>query len=70
VNGRASVATPEDGDAVPLAQETDTLTGAALSGTKSFATMNEVEFSELVIVQDGVPPTVITTRAQFSWFAV
>lgn len=55
---------------MPLAQDTDTLTGAALFGTKSLATMNEVEFREFVIVQEGVPPTVTTTSAQFSWLAV
>jgi hypothetical protein len=70
VNGSASDATPDDGDAVPLAQVTLTLTGAALFGTKSFDTTNVAVFSEFTMVHDGAPPTSISTRAQFVWFAV
>ena len=55
---------------VPLVQEMLTLTVAALFGTKSLTTVNVAEFCVFVIVQDGVPPTLIDTLAQPDWFAV
>jgi hypothetical protein len=70
VKGSASDATPDAGEGVPLAQETVTLTGAGLSGWKSFETTNDLELSELTIVQDGVPPGVTSTSAQFVWLSL
>jgi hypothetical protein len=70
VKGNASEAIPDAGLGVPLAQETLTLTGAALSGWKSFETTKDAEFRELTIVQEGVPPWTTRTSAQFVWLAV
>jgi len=70
VNGTASDAEPDAGEGVPLVQDTLTLTDAPLFGTKSLFTVNVALFSVLVIVHEGVPPTVIATFTQFAWFAV
>jgi hypothetical protein len=51
VAGVASDALAEAGEAVPLAQESDTVTEAALFGTKSLLTLNVALFSVFVIVQ-------------------
>jgi hypothetical protein len=67
VNGVASEAAPEAGEGVPLVQLTLTLTlPLGLWGTKSLATVSVADRSVLVIVQEGVPPTVIGTPAQLS----
>ena len=67
VNGVASDAVPEAGEGVPLVQVTLTLTlPLGLSGTKSFSTVSVADRSVLVIVQEGVPPTVMATPAQLS----
>ena len=70
VKGVASEAVPLDGVAVPLVQETLTLTLAALFGTKSLTTVNAPVFRLFTIVQEDEPPTLIATLAQFDWSAV
>jgi hypothetical protein len=52
VAGVVSEALAEAGEAVPLAQESDTVTEAALFGTKSLLTSKVALFSVLTIVQD------------------
>ena len=70
VNGVASLAEPLAGEGVPLVQVTLTGTLAPSFGTKSLFTVRVALLSVLVIVQDGVPPTVIATLAHPAWFAV
>jgi hypothetical protein len=69
-NGVASEAEPLAGEGVPLVQLTLTETLAPLFGTKSLITVNVPAFSVFVIVQEGVPPTLIATPAQPAWLAV
>ena len=68
-NGVASDAEPDDGVAVPLAQETLTETDAPLFGTKSLFTWKVFVFRLLVIVQEWLPPTEIATPAHGAWLA-
>ena len=58
---------PLAGDGVPpLVQLTETVTDAELLSEKFLCTLRVALFRVLVIVQDGVPPTVIVTPAQLS----
>jgi hypothetical protein len=50
----------------PLVQETETVTEAPLLSEKTLLTVRVALFSVFVIVQEGVPPTVIGTPAQLS----
>jgi hypothetical protein len=68
--GVASEALADAGLAVPLAQESETVTLAALLGTKSLFTVNVSVFSVLIIVQFAVPPSLIATLTHAPWFAV
>jgi hypothetical protein len=70
VNGVASEAVPDDGTAVPEAQETLTLTDAPSSGRKSLFTVKEALLWTLMIVQEALPPIVISTAAQPAWTSV
>jgi hypothetical protein len=70
VNGVASEAEPEAGDAVPLVHVMLTGTDAPLFGTKSLFTVRVASFSILVIVQETPPPFERTTPAQPAWLAV
>ena len=70
VAGLASEADALAGAGVPLEHESETVTEAALLGTKSFDTVNVAELSVLVIVQEEEPPTEIDTLAQLAWLAV
>jgi hypothetical protein len=70
VNGVASDALPDAGEGVPLAQDTLTETEPPAFGWKSLITVNVSWFRVFVIVQEGVPPTVIATVAHGTWFAV
>jgi hypothetical protein len=55
------------GDGVPpLVQVTETVTDAELLSEKVLWTTRVALFSVLVIVQEGVPPTVMATPAQLS----
>ena len=69
-NGVASEAEPLAGEGVPLVQLTLTGTLAALFGMKSLFTVSVALLSVLVIVQLGVPPTLIATLAHGAWLAV
>jgi hypothetical protein len=70
-NGVASDAEPEVGEGAPLfVQVTLTDTDAPLFGMKSLLTVKVALFSMLVIVQEWLPPTAITTLAQLTWLAV
>jgi hypothetical protein len=55
---------------VPLVQVSETLTVAALSGTKSLLTVKVAEVCVFVIVHEGVPPLVIVTFWQEASFFV
>jgi hypothetical protein len=68
-NGVASDADPDDGVAVPLAQETLTETDAPLFGTKSLFTWKVSVFRLFVIVQEWLPLTAIATPAHGAWLA-
>jgi hypothetical protein len=68
--GTASEAGAVAGVTAPLVQERLTVTEAALFGTKSLLTMKNALFSVFVIVQEGLPPGLIATPAQFAWLAV
>ena len=70
MNGVASDAEPLAGTGVPLEQVTLTGTDAPEFGTKSLFTVSVALFRVLVIVQDGVPPTVSATLAHGVWLAV
>jgi hypothetical protein len=70
LNGVASDATPDDGVAVPLAQETLTFTVARLFGTKSLLTMKDCGTWVLTIVHECEPPFVMATLAQSVWLAL
>jgi hypothetical protein len=50
----------------PFVQLTDTVTEAELLSEKFLLTVRVAPLSVLVIVQEGVPPTVIGTLAQLS----
>ncbi len=52
VAGEASEALAEAGEAVPEVQERETVTEAALLGTKSLLTLKEAELRVLVMVQE------------------
>jgi hypothetical protein len=68
--GTASEARAVAGVTVPLVQERLTVTEAALFGTKSLLTTKNALFCVFVIVQEALPPGLITTPAQFVWLAV
>jgi hypothetical protein len=58
---------PLDGAGVPpFVQLTETVTEAELLSEKILLTVSVALFRVLVIVQEGVPPTVIGTLAQLS----
>jgi hypothetical protein len=68
--GVASVALADAGDAVPLAQERETVTDAPLLSEKSLLTVKAAVFRVLMIVQVAAPPSVIAMPAQPAWLAV
>jgi hypothetical protein len=53
---------------LPLVHSSETLTVAALFGEKSLLTVNVAPLSVFVIVQDGVPPSLIDTVWQLDSF--
>jgi hypothetical protein len=62
--GDASEAFWGEESTLPVVHVTETLTVAALFGTKSLLTVNVAPLSVFVIVQDGVPPSLIATLWQ------
>ena len=65
--GVAWLTGPLAGDGVPpLVQLTEMVTDAKLLSEKFLWTVSVALFRVLVIVQEGVPPTVIATLAQLS----
>jgi len=68
--GEASLADALAGVTTPVSQVRETVTEAALSGTKSLRTENVSTLRVLVIVQLALPPSTIATLAQLASSAV
>jgi hypothetical protein len=68
--GAASEALAEAGETEPLAQERDTVTLAALLGTKSLFTAKSALISILMMVQLAVPPCEMARLAHPVWLTL